>query len=75
MSKPVRVQVTNKKAVYVDGVRITHRGTRWGTHMVLDSFTCNELSVYAELLNRGYTEHALNIDIPKYMDDSVKEPQ
>lgn len=60
------VDVTHLNAVYVNSHRITHRGTKWGLHRIIDTFECNDEEVFEELMKRGHEKHARNIDCTGY---------
>ena len=50
----VKVEVTDKSAIYVDGVRITNRSTKWGEHQIIDRFMCDKNKVNIECNKRGH---------------------
>lgn len=52
--KKLKVFVTNKNAIYVDGIRITNRNTKWGIHEDVDSFECLEAELIGKLKERGH---------------------
>lgn len=62
----VTVCVTDKKAIYVNKTRITHRGTKWGVHHTLEEFECAKADVVSEVGRRGYSAWVKNIDDPEY---------
>ena len=62
MSQKVKVEVTDKDAIYVNGTRVTDRSTKWGSHIVIDTFDCERKDVDAECRARGYTAAADKID-------------
>ena len=49
----LNVFVSSKRAVFINGTRITSRGTKWGNHWHLDEFTCTADQVLQLLLERG----------------------
>lgn len=66
----MKVEVTDRLAVYVDGTRITDRGTKWGTHTILCSFdVLNATDVAQELKARGFERHLKRIDGTEYGND------
>ncbi len=48
----MKVEVTNKNAIYIDGCRITDRNTKWGIHNILDEFQCETANLHDELKRR-----------------------
>ena len=62
MNPTVNVQVTDKRAIYVNGTRITNRGTKWGVHTILDEFECERGQVASECIARGYADAVSRID-------------
>lgn len=67
MSK-VKVELTNRRAIYVDGQRITNRGTKWGDHITVHSFSCKRKNVLKKCLERGFEKWTSNIDDPEFME-------
>ena len=64
----MKVDITHRDAIYVDDYRITHRGTKWGTHQILESFTVKDKNdVVSECLKRGYKGAVENIDNVAYL--------
>ena len=63
MSATVNVQVTDKRAIYVNGTRITDRGTKWGVHTILAEFECERDQVVRECLARGYADAVSRISL------------
>lgn len=51
--KKVKVEVTNKMAVYVDDTRITDRSTKWGVHRIVDKFFCRPDNIFKNLKRKG----------------------
>lgn len=59
----MKVEVTDKGAIYVDNTRITNRNTKWGQHTILAEFACDEAADVAnECIRRGFSRHVKNID-------------
>lgn len=54
MEKEVHVSVTDKKAIYINDIRITNRDTKWGVHNSIEEFKCPRDKVIFELIARGY---------------------
>lgn len=49
----VNVEVTDKNAIYVDGMRITNRNTKWGIHNIIAEFSCRAEELPIECSKRG----------------------
>lgn len=63
--KTVKLEVTNKGAIYVNDTRITDRSTKWGLHTIVFSTVCNSNEVLDILVANGYT--TARIDDPTYI--------
>lgn len=66
MEKDVEVTLTERGAIYVNNLRITHRGTKWGARRILAEFSCKPHEVYSQCVERGFPKHAKNIDEDGY---------
>ncbi|MDY6957988.1 MAG: hypothetical protein SVK08_02410 [Halobacteriota archaeon] len=64
-SSEVTVLVTNTGAIYVDDVRITTRGTKWGVMVPVTRFRCSRRGVVKSIISNGFR---------KYMDYISEEP-
>jgi hypothetical protein len=53
--KKVRLEVTDKGAIYVDDTRITDRSTKWGVHTTVFSTVCNREDVLDVLTKNGFS--------------------
>ena len=62
----VKVELTDKMAIYVDNTRITNRETKWGLHWTLNTFQCAEEDVVQELQLRGHHDYLRRIDCEPY---------
>lgn len=62
----VKVEITDRGAIYVNDSRITGRDTKWGVHTTLDSFTCPKDEVVKTCLERGHTCAVRSIDEDYY---------
>lgn len=58
--KILKVTVTDKGAVAINGTRITHRGTKWGIHYTVDEFRCAAKNVRSRLNDRGHSHILLD---------------
>lgn len=61
----VKLEVTNKGAIYVNDTRITDRSTKWGLHSIVFSTLCERDKVLDTLVTNGYSTK--RIDDPTYM--------
>lgn len=63
--KRVKLEVTDKGAIYVNDTRITDRSTKWGVHSIIFSTVCETDKVLDTLITNGY--NIKRIDDPEYM--------
>lgn len=63
--RKVRLEVTDKGAIYIDDTRITDRSTKWGVHTTVFSTVCNREDVLDVLVKNGFSTK--RIDDPAYM--------
>ena len=63
--RKVRLEVTDKGAIYIDDTRITDRSTKWGVHTTVFSTVCNREDVLDVLVKNGFS--TARIDDPVYM--------
>lgn len=63
--KRVKLEVTDKGAIYVNDTRITDRSTKWGVHSIIFSTVCEPDKVLDTLITNGY--NIKRIDDPEYM--------
>jgi hypothetical protein len=63
--RKVRLEVTDKGAIYIDDTRITDRSTKWGVHTTVFSTVCNREDVLDVLVKNGFSTK--RIDDPVYM--------
>ncbi len=62
MAKKVKVEVTDKNAVYINQTRITGRDTKWGIHYTLFSTKAFPKDVVKVLTENGYGHLKLDKD-------------
>ncbi len=62
MTKKVELMVTDKGAVYINGTRITGRGTKWGIHNTVFEATVPVTEVVQTLIENGYEHLKLDAD-------------
>lgn len=67
MSKIVNVTADEGDAIYVNGNRITDRGTKWGVKQVVASFDCPQDEVVRRLREFGLHSHIKRIDTEPYI--------
>jgi hypothetical protein len=72
MSKLVKLDVTDKDAVYVDNTRITDRSTKWGLHRIIFTVQTPQSEVVKTLLANGYERQAKRIDTEPYLSEVPK---
>ena len=60
----VKLEVTDRGAIYVDDTRITDRSTKWGLHNIVFSTLCEKSHVVDALVANGYS--TTRIDDPAY---------
>ncbi len=60
--KQVKIEVTNRGAVYVNGTRITGRDTKWGIHSTVFETTAPITQVAKALADNGYGHIKLDAD-------------
>jgi len=65
--KTVKLEVTDRGAIYVNDTRITDRSTKWGLHNIVFSTVCDREEVVDILVKNGYS--IKRIDDPAYMKD------
>lgn len=63
--RKVRLEVTDKGAIYINDTRITDRSTKWGVHTTVFSTVCNREDVLDVLVKNGFSTK--RIDDPVYM--------
>lgn len=63
--KKVKLEVTNRGAIYVNDTRITDRSTKWGLHTTIFSTLCDREEVVDVLVKNGFNTKL--IDDPAYM--------
>lgn len=67
MTNTVKVEMTDKMAIYVNGGRITNRATKWGAHNIVFGTECAKSEVVKTCLTAGYGEHVSKIDTEPYL--------
>ena len=65
------LEATNKGAVYIDGIRITKRFTKWGVHHTVFMTECAKSEIKERLIDAGLHFHAENID-PKWLKENER---
>lgn len=63
--KTVKLEVTDRGAIYVNDTRITDRSTKWGLHSIIFSTVCEHDKVLDTLVTNGYSTK--RIDDPTYI--------
>ena len=63
--RKVRLEVTDKGAIYINDTRITDRSTKWGVHTTVFSTVCNREDVLDVLVKNGFSTK--RIEDPIYM--------
>jgi hypothetical protein len=63
--KTIKLEVTDRGAIYVNNIRITDRSTKWGLHTIIFSTMCERDKVLDTLVANGYNTN--RIDDPTYM--------
>lgn len=63
--KSVKLEVTDRGAIYVNDTRITDRSTKWGLHSIIFSTICDRDKVLDTLVANGYSTK--RIDDTTYM--------
>lgn len=61
----VKLEVTDRGAIYVDDTRITDRSTKWGLHKIVFSTLCEKSHVVDALVANGHS--TTRIDDPAYI--------
>lgn len=61
----VKLEVTDRGAIYVNDTRITDRSTKWGLHSIIFSTVCDRDKVLDTLVANGYS--VKRIDDPTYI--------
>jgi len=64
-SNIVKLEVTDRGAIYVNDTRITDRSTKWGLHTIVFSTLCNRNQVVETLVKNGFS--IKRIDDPVYI--------
>lgn len=62
----VKVEVTDKNAIYVNGLRITNRNTKWGVHSIVAEFSCRAEELHIECSKRGLNKALECIEEKEY---------
>ena len=63
--KRVKMEVTNRGAVYINGTRVTDRDTKWGVHTIVHSGRVYPHRVTHNLVKHGYAHIKLDADYAK----------
>jgi hypothetical protein len=63
--KMIKLEVTDRGAIYVNDSRITDRSTKWGVHTIVFSTKCKQEDVVKTLEQSGYSTK--KIDEPYYL--------
>lgn len=68
----IKVEVSDKNAIYVDGTRITSRNTKWGIHNIIYNGNLNSDTFCQVLVDFGFKKAVSYIDYPPHYIEQAK---